>query len=436
MTAPGEAGQRTAILPVLLVLAAMPFVRPNIFGEVRLSVVGFLLLAVAAAAVLLARDGGAPAPPSGQPGASVVICLCLAYLWLMVQAAATNPGPNAGSTIQGLFLTAGSVLALVLVCQQPQIRLAVGRAFVIVLLAMCASLLVTALIWLVAGVGSGEIGAVRIGTVTAAQPVYFPLTLTQGVQTVFGVELPRFTGLGREPGWMAMYCGVGYFLADMVGMRRWWVRPLLLIGLIGCISTAGFGVFVVALAYHAFLRDNGDGIRLGGYLRQLFGLCAVAAAVWVATAAPVLGLSAKQTQNETSLDERQQATVAGLRALTEHPLGGHQTETQGGINLISDIAVSGLPFVLLICAALLLPMSVRGALGRYSSAPIVIVFLTLLLAQPPKDSTWAYAVVVLAAMLRKPDLEPWVTAFAPDPPPTDTRRAVSPTPTADHHRRP
>ena len=180
-------------------------------------------------------------------------------------------------------------------------------------------------------------------------------------------------------------------------------------------------MFVVAWAYHTFLRDRGDGISLGGFLRQLLGLLAVIAAIWVATVAPVLGLSAKQKQNGTSLAERQLATEAGLRAITERPLGGRATEAQGGINLISDIAVGGVPFVLLICAALLLPMAFHEARGRYSNAAIVVVLLTLLLSQPPKDSTWAFALVALVASLRKPDMEPLVPApgrpgWSPAPP--------------------
>ena len=77
---------------------------------------------------------------------------------------------------------------------------------------------------------------------------------------------------------------------------------------------------------------------------------AIGGAAWVALYAPVLGLAAKQTSNETSLDERADATAAGLRALTTTPLGGQGTEKQAGINLISDVAVNGLPFVLLVGA--------------------------------------------------------------------------------------
>jgi hypothetical protein len=88
---------------------------------------------------------------------------------------------------------------------------------------------------------------------------------------------------------------------------------------------------------------------------------------------------------------------------------------QGGINLVADIAVSGLPFVLLVCAALLVPLAGRRMRGGYGNVVIVIVFLTMLTSQPAKDSTWAFALVAIAASLR-------AAAVAPEP---DTTRKAA-----------
>ncbi len=425
-----------SVTPVALILLSLPMVRPNILGETGLSLAGCGLLCVAAVLALITRSASA-APAGSPPGASggmspstpLVVCLGLGYLWLIVQAAANDPARLGGPAVQGLILTAGSVLALTVVCADPRVRLAVGRAFVIVIVTLCVSFVVTALIWAVAGVGSGSVAAIPVGTTHEPQPIYFPFTTTLGTQAVLGVEFPRFTGLGREPGWMAMYCAVAYFMTDVVGLRSRWLKAALLAGLVGCISTAGFGVFVVAWAYHLFLRDRGTGISVGGFLRQILGLAATAGAVWLAVTAPVLGLAAKTTLNATSLDERQLATEAGLRALFTSPLGGSPTEVQGGINLISDIAVSGLPFVLLICAALLLPVVAHRGPVRFSNAVVVIVFLTFLTSQPAKDSTWAFAVVALAVSLRMPDMEPLVPT---DDRPADHRRTDHRR--TDHHR--
>lgn len=398
-------GRAATAVPVALVLLALPVVRPNIFGETGLSVVGCGLLGAAAAVTLVTRSA-APGPvPGMRPTTPLVVCLGLAYVWLVVQAAAGDPGKLGGPAVQGLVLTAGSVLALTVVCADPTVRLAVGRAFVVLIVVLCVSFVVTALVWAVAGVGSGAIAATPVGNTHEPQPIYLPFTTTLGTQAVLGVDFPRFTGLGREPGWMAMYCAAAYFMTDMVGLRSRRLKAALLAGLVGCISTAGFGVFVVAWAYHLFLRDRGTGISVGGFLRQILGLAATAGAVWLAVTAPVLGLSAKTTLNATSLDERQLATEAGLRALVTSPLGGPPTEVQGGINLIADIAVSGLPFVLLVCAALLLPVVAHRGPVRFSNAVVVVVFLTFLTSQPAKDSTWAFAVVALAVSLRMPDME-------------------------------
>jgi hypothetical protein len=423
---PSEAGRRpraavrraASRIPVALVVLALPLVRPNIFGEFA-SFAGFGLLALAAVlAVLLPVPSGARPVPrwtATRPAMVLVLFLALAYLWLLVQAAALDPLGLGRSALQGTALTVGGVVAVVVVCADPRARLAVGRAFVLVIAVLCASYVVTALLWAVAGIGTGAVVSIPAGTSPDLEPVFFPFTPTLGTQAVLGLELPRFTGLGREPGWMAMYCAVAYFMTDMVGWRSRRLKVLLVVGLVGSVSTAGFGVFVVAWTYHSFLRDRGTGISLGGFLRQVLGLASLAGAVWLAIAAPVLGLAAKETQNVVSLDERQVATEAGLHALTTEPLGGPPTVAQAGINLISDIAVSGLPFVVLVTLALLLPPALHRGPARFSNAVVACVFLTLLLSQPPKDSTWAYAVVALAVALRGADMEPLVPTSSDRP---------------------
>lgn len=404
-------------------MLAIPFLRPNVFGE-SLSVIGFGLLCAAAALSLLNPPvhGGDPhaAGPqrTGDPIPAFILCLGLAYLWLAIRGAATDPTLEARPALQGLALTVLSLAAFAVVCRDPRTRLAIGRGFVLLVAGLCASYVVTALFWAVAGVGNGQIATIVYDTF-GPQPVYFPFTPTVATQAVFGIELPRFAGIGREAGWMAMYCVIAYFLTEMVGLPSRRLKLVIVVGLIGTVSTAGFGVFVVVWAYHNFLRDRG-GISLINYFRQIGGIVAMAAALWLATTAPVLGLSAKSTQNAGSLDERRLATEAGVRALFESPLGGPATEVQGGINLISDIGVSGLPFVVLVCVALLLPViSQRGA--RFGNAIVLVVFLTMLTSQPAKDSTWAFGLVILAAACRKPDMDPLRPARSGDddgsPPP-------------------
>lgn len=392
-------------LPVALVLLAIPLMRPSVLGEQGRSIVSFGLFAAAAFVALLRRRGGEAFLTSGSRspagrGSVLILFLFLGYLYILFREAATVGGDPATATFQGIFLTIGSLVALEIVCKDPQTARAVGRGVVIMTAGFCASYAITILVWAATGVGSGQVLTMPIGT-WGPQPVYFPFTPTVAFQPVFGLVVPRFTGLGREPGWMAMFCAAAFFLADMLKMRSRWIKPLLLLGLLGCVSTAGFGVFVVTWAYHRFLRDRG-GISMTNYLRQVGGIAMMGVAAWVAVAAPVFGLAAKSTQNAASLDERSAATDAGVELLFSDPWGGHYEIVQGGINLVSDVAVSGLPFVILVILGLLLTVTSSGK-TQNSNAVALVVLLTLLSSQPPKDSTWAYGLVVLACALRRPD---------------------------------
>ena len=384
-----------AFVAAAAMLATLPLLRPGVFGE-STALVGCGIALLAGVAALLRRERVPARPVPGVP--LLVGLVAVAYLWMVGHGAAVFAPDRIRDLFQDFVLTIGSLVAFALVLADPRARRAVGRGFVVAVVLVSASWVVTALFWAVAGLGSGQITMVPVGTVEP-QPVYFPFTISYSTSEVFGVDVPRLTGFGRESGWMAMSCAAAWFLSDAVGYRARWVKVLILAGLVGTLSTAGFGVFVVVLALDLFLRPRG-GIALGGFLRQIGGLAAIAGAGWLALYAPVLGLNAKQTSNEASLDERSDATAAGVRALTESPLGGLGSEKQAGINLISDIAVNGLPFVVLIALAILLPPLVapgRGAVRVGRAVPVaLVVFLTLLLSQPAAASTWAFALLAVA----------------------------------------
>jgi hypothetical protein len=383
-----------AVVPAGLLLVSVALLRPGTLGEYT-ALVGCGLAIAAGLTALLRREHAAVRPVRAV--SALLALMALAYLWMVLHGVWVDDLERIRSLFQDFVLTIGSLTAAVLVLADPKARLVLGRGFVALLCVIGAMWIVTALIWAVTYAGAGEVTTIPVGTV-GPQPVYFPFTVSYSTSSVFGTGVPRLTGIGRESGWMAMYCAAGWFLADAVGYRSWFVKALLLAGLVGTLSTAGFGVFVVVLALDLFLRPRG-GIGLGGFARQLGGLLAMGLAGWVAFYAPVLGLQAKQTSNETSLDERSDATAAGLRAITQRPWGGQGTEKQAGINLVSDVAVNGLPFVLLVTAALLVPLALLrrppGVRGR--AAPVaLVVFGTLLLSQPAAASTWVFILVALA----------------------------------------
>jgi hypothetical protein len=194
---------------------------------------------------------------------------------------------------------------------------------------------------------------------------------------------------------MAMYLAFAFFLLPRVGWHKARWRLLCVLGIVGTVSTAGFGVFVVVLAFEWFLRTRPVRNLLTDYLRRLSGMWILAGAAWLAVNAPVLGLAAKRQINEISLSERSAATAAGWHALWNTPFGGEAANRIGGVNLIASIAASGLPFVICVVAALLSPRVWHQA-RPLTSAPIMVLLLTLATSQPAKDSTWAFVVAVMA----------------------------------------
>jgi len=374
-------------------LLALFFLRPNLFGEL-LAPLGLTLAAGAAAVELMSRRGQQIPMPPVRILLIVPVCVGLADAWKLVRFYVTMP-EQLYAVLQDILITVGTLICVYIVCRTAQRRLALGRGFVIVVVLFSISYVLTALMWAAGGIGSGSYGAIPVGNV-GPQPIFFPISVAESTQSVLGQTFPRFTGLGREPGWMAMYCAAAYFMCPMVGIRSRLLKVCLLVALAGTWSTAGFGVFVVVWTYDIFIRSRPDWVGGLNFLRRVTGLAFLGGAAWVAINAPILGLSAKQTQNGISLRERELATEAGLQALNESPFWGVSSSIrQLGINLISDIEASGLPFVILITLALLLPAVVQGR-ARQGHAAVLALFLTLLTSQPAGASTWVFALALIA----------------------------------------
>lgn len=373
-----------------LVLVALPLMRPNTLGEHNQVSLYALGLCVVAALVALMADRTRFKMP--RPFVIVTVMVVLMYLW-MAEATTLGGSSPTGSLWQGLLITGGTVACIGFVCSDPRRLLIVGRLFVWLILAMCASYVVTAIAWRVFGVGAFPLATFSVDAANQTRAVlYFPFTPTFGIQTIAGVQLPRFTGLGREPGWMGLYCAVALLIWGRVGKPRWVGRMLLLAGLLGTFSTAAFGAFAVALGVAWIARSALQKNPVLHYFGLLFKLGFLAAALWVAVYAPVLGYADKGNYNRISLDDRTQATLDGLAAITAHPLGG--ATATGGINLVAAIAPYGVPFALIVIGALILPRIGHPA-KHLTTAPIFVIFVTLLLSQPAADSTFMFVLVGL-----------------------------------------
>ncbi|MDL5158978.1 O-antigen ligase family protein [Actinomycetospora termitidis] len=196
---------------------------------------------------------------------------------------------------------------------------------------------------------------------------------------------------------MAMYAGFSYFMAVRIGWTSFWLRLVLVVGLLGTLSTGGFAVFVVVVVVqYVVSKRHQNAATL--YIGIFSGSVAIGLAVWVAVSAPGLGLDAKQDVNASSLSERNDATSAGLNAIVEHPFGGGSAQNVGGVNLVASVAVYGIPFVVLICLAFAWSLIVvkRGSSSGDVGA-ILVLFLTLATSQPPAGATWVFVSLMVVA---------------------------------------
>lgn len=387
--------QHPSIIPPLLLGGAILIMRPSILGS-ALSWLGLALLLVAAMIAFTADDTTKALAKESKPARSVIFWITASYVWLLTLSSAQ--GRDYGSLITGGTLSVGALVATAFIVADPRSRGLAAKVFVALIAAVCISYTLTALLWVATGFGSGRILALSIPGLFGVQHLYAPFTVTFSSLQVFGFTVPRFTGIAREPGWMALYAGIAYLLLPYVGWEKWRLRLPILLGLLGTLSTAGFAMFAVVLGLR-FLLTGRARTGLGQYFRVVFGLGAMAGLVWAAYNAPVVGIGAKSTQNIISLTERSNATAAGLWALWNEPFsGGNGVQDIGAVNLVAAVAAYGLPFSIAIVLSVAMPWLWHR--NKRHFLPFAALILgTLATSQPALDSTLVFCLVMLCAAL-------------------------------------
>jgi hypothetical protein len=389
---------RPLVMAPLLIVAGALASQPNIFGF-RYSGVGVAFM-VAGAGVAFVQDrlSAATFTPTTRALRSPITWVAISYVWLLLRVALVDGAIEIPPIVSGGAISIVSMLAVLVTVANPARALVLAKLFAGLVILVCGSYAVTLLIWLATDFGGAQVKAIAVGSWPTPQPVYFPFTTTVSQAQFLGITIPRFTGIGREPGWMALYCIFAFFLVRRIFPKRRVPQLLLLVGLAGTVSTAGFGVFVGSFALALFLRRRASTpgfamLRTGWYFVLAGG------AVWLILFAPVLGVSAKGSLNAVSAFERTTSTNAGVNALLTNPFpGGQEAAAVGGVNLVATIAAYGVIY----SAAILL--AVLGPLRSYPHKRALLTLLspiaiTLLAAQPPRDSTWVYCLVILAVAI-------------------------------------
>lgn len=362
--------------------AAFLMLPPNILaGEKHLIGVG-LLFCIATGVALLQRRDALPRSLAWLPvwyAASVAVMIF-------------NGAPASGLVPDVLVLVA--IVAAVCTAFGRQLLV---KAFVGLCAMVGVSYVVTLVGWLVLGFDSLLLTEVS-GGYGYEVPMHFPFTVTMSSVQVFDVTVPRLSGFGREPGWMALYATVAFFLFRHTGWKSRIVRASLVVSVLGTLSTAGFAVFVVGFAVTILVAHNRR-TWMGRFFQRTFGLMLFVGASWIAVFAPVLGVAAKSDHNAVSLSERSLATEQGWAALLSEPFaGGSATSDIASVNLIASVAAYGVLFAVFVTLAVLIPYCGsafwRMRRGRMT-APLIAIFGTLLVSQPANGSTFVFILVAI-----------------------------------------
>lgn len=369
-------------------VVAFAAVRPNILGE-SFANFGTLVCAFVLVAILLLDWTSARLSWSTIV---VVAAFIGGAMWATFRA--SELGANTAPYVSGLSIGVIILLSFGFYLGHPDRARAFGRVLLYVIAIMSLSSAITLAMALTTGVI--PIAVVPIGDLNST--VLFPFTPTLSRVSFFGVPIDRALGIGREPGWWGMYAAFGWAIWPALMPRTTISRAARLVTATGVFtsgSTAGFGVFIVVAAFTLFFTGKPNSSIATVYIKWTLGIMALLAAVWVALYAPQFGLAAKSDLNNASLEGRNLATSEGVRALAELSLGERSTTYAPNVNLVAGASEGGWPFFVLGLCALLLPLAFTSN-RSVALPPMLVVFLTIFLAQPLVGSHAVYVLVILS----------------------------------------
>lgn len=214
--------------------------------------------------------------------------------------------------------------------------------------------------------------------------VYSPFTITYGNLSLNGVVFKRLLGFARECGIMQLFYIWGFYMCDKYFKKTIFLRVLMCIGIIACLSTTGFIVFTISLIFYMDIK-------------KIFSWKTVAAIGLIA-----IGIYMTFFANGTSISTRATATItdrlsgfiAGYEAFKDSPFFGkgfydtlgYSNEVQVGVSAISSLGQIGIFGILFWLYSYFVAFKLSKNKRRYlhSVTPIIItgMFAQPLLAAP------------------------------------------------------
>jgi hypothetical protein len=381
-----------SLLPVLVLVGVLTS-RPTAIGQRYPALGGAILILCGLAAALRALRLGIRVHVRVSP----YVVLLLMWCWLSIHQRLV-PGSEP-SLLRTWITFFGPLIAFFAIALDPVLlarvrRLLVGTITAVAALTCCAVLLG---VWF--GFARISVATLPLSYQGSNTRLLLPGALTYGTQ--LGSGIPRFLGIGREPGMGAIFIGWAFFALPSGWKRSGWLRAVLLAALLATQSTTGIGIFGAC-----WVLQQTFGLRRFSPLRTLAFGAVGAALSYVAIYNPSFGLLAKINVNGlNSYSSRQQAASLGWEAIRHNPFRTSNPNPLASVNLIAGAAAHGLPWLVL--AALFLFMAVfrrgcRASWQPYAGLFMLIVFLT----SQPFPGTTAVLVLALVGIHSPPDLVP------------------------------
>lgn len=219
--------------------------------------------------------------------------------------------------------------------------------------------------------------------------VYFPFTVIYSFMGSGGFEFPRLLGLFREAGIYQAFLVWGIFSVKYFDFKKpKLIMFLLFSGVISTFSTAGLGVLLATYALKLLLD------------RKIFKTIFITVIAYISVFyAPFIGLNSKSVTHSTSITDRTDATINGLRYLAENPLGiGLYNElgfeaANSGINLLANSYTIGVIGLVLVFLVFITPMFTYKLKKGYIVS-VFPIFITMLLSQPILDAPMVYLILL------------------------------------------
>lgn len=368
----------TFLIPAGVVVGILTC-RPTSFGEAYPAVGPLILMGMSAIWAITAVGKRRPGSRSIWP----MVWITMGWIWLFI-----HPmfAPGSESTLKTSTLTVFAPVVLFWVFgSDAQVIDRIRRLAVGVTVGAAALTTAAVLGGLAIGFSALRLGVVPVSYEELGSTLLAPGALLYG--NAIPADFPRFLGLGREPGMGAIFIGWAFLAMPADWSRQYLWKGFLIVALVATQSTAGLGIFGAVWALRAVLMRSMPLLVRGLVVAAAF------TGLYVAIYNPTFGLLAKMSAGGgVSYIDRNVATTAGWRALTENPFGTYSDLPLSSVNMIAGIAVNGAPWFVAMAIFLVLPI-VRHGPRAWQAHSALLVFASLLFSQPLAGST---ALIILS----------------------------------------